>query len=133
MSYNTHTKVLVQNNFSASATIMLTHEYSVDGMYSNTWKAVPSGQSGSSSWQVGYNTGLFHFAQDYWSLQVVVDSGADEGVWRVETFQSTLHPKDANQILHFSVSPSGFQINKPSGDHHEAITKLAPISGNQAL
>jgi hypothetical protein len=125
MSYNTNATITLTNNFSGAANVTLTHEYSDEGLYSNRWLNIPPGTSGNSRWQVGYNTGLFRYGKDYWSIQVEVQSGEQSGVWRSNTFQCTLKSEDANQVVQVAVAPSGMQITKPSGNWQQPLQKIA--------
>ena len=45
-SYNTHTKIAIKNEFPEdAATITLTHHYSGDEIFTQTWKDVAAGRS----------------------------------------------------------------------------------------
>lgn len=111
MGYNTTTTITLTNQFSGSANVTLTHEYSDGGLYSNRWLNIASGASGNGGWQVGYNSGFIRYGEDHWSVQVEVLDGAQAGVWRSNTFSCTLKPEDANKTVQVAVAPSGIQIS----------------------
>lgn len=110
-NYNTHTKIAVKNEFPVSATITLTHHYSDDEVFTQTWKDVAPGAV-TPGWQVGYNTGFGRTGKDYWNVTVRT---ADE-VFRNAKHDKEcfLTKKDANGTLVFKVSESRFSLDMHS-------------------
>jgi hypothetical protein len=125
MTYNTHTQIVVINNFAGSANITLKHQYSDGGLCSNRWLNITPNGQGQSAWTVYYNTGFIRYGDDYWSVQAEVQAGDQQGVWRTDTFSCTLHSDDANQTLQCNVGPGGISITRPSGNCQQAIAKQA--------
>ncbi len=116
--YNTHTKVAIKNEFPAAATITLTHHYSDDHVFTETWKDIAPGAV-TPGWEVGYNTGFGRTGKDYWNVTVRTTEAV---------FQNATHDKecfltkqDANTTLVFKVSESRFFLDMRSSGCTDAM------------
>jgi len=110
-SYNTHTKIAIKNEFPVAATITLTHHYSDDQVFTETWRDVAPGAV-TPGWQVGYNTGFGRTGKDYWNVTVRT---ADAVVHNVKhDKECSLTKQDANTTLVFKVSESRFSLDMRS-------------------
>ncbi len=124
--YNTNTHVSVKNQFHEPMSITLSHRYSDDKVYSQTWRNVAPGAV-TPGWRVGYNTGLGRVGMDYWN--VTVSDGIS--IWKnvKRNKECFLTKKDSGTTLVFAVTPTAFHLNMRSSscsDHLEMTSTTRP-------
>lgn len=117
--YNTSTQISVRNNFSETVSITLTHQYSDDEVYTQTWNGVAPGAV-TTPWKVEYNTGFGRTGKDHWNITVT--SGANTWQNATKDKQCTLKSEDADTVLVFGVSSSSFDLNMNSPSCDDAMT-----------
>jgi Up-Regulated in long-lived daf-2 len=118
-------QVTVRNDFSAPATLTLTHRYGDDGPpETQTWERICSGQAGPPL-TVHYETGWFT-SWDYWDVDVAVLEGREQGTYQCNDKQCYLKEEDQGTTHTFSVSPDGeFRINLISSGCEGSLTKTS--------
>jgi Up-Regulated in long-lived daf-2 len=117
--YNTSTQISVRNNFSETVSITLTHQYSDDAVYTQTWNDVAPGAV-TTPWKVEYNTGFGRTGKDHWNITVT--SGVNTWQNATKDKQCTLKSDDADTVLVFGVSASSFDLNMNSPSCDDAMT-----------
>ena len=127
-------QVYVTNTTDSPAWITLFHNNSTDGTQSGTWYVPEGGKAGPLTvyFRVGLNVAE---VLDYWAVKLVVQQGADAGVYQssgsivfADWKECQLESPDAGQTLPFSVSTSTFDINMPSGGTSTGMNQTGPYT-----
>lgn len=125
--------VQVFNFMGGYADITLTHKNSTNGVQTGSWNNVTNNYP-SGTFTVKFETGVgSHFVDDYWRISVIVKSGPNMGQYacigeNIDWAECQLQSADAGQLLKFTITPTTFSINLPSGGCNPQMILIAPYS-----